>query len=412
MKLNMDLINKLAEQLSGSVKALLAVTEKRFTEKLAALEQRLAELPAPKDGAPGADGKDGAPGKDGFNGIDGKDGASGKDGSSGIDGKDGAPGVDGKDGAPGVDGKDGANGLNGKDGLSAYELAKAGGFSGDEKEWLKSLRGRDGADGKGVNGKDGATGKDGRDGRDGVDGKEGMSVFDIAVACGFSGTQQEWLSALRGKDGANGKDGINGKDGAHGRDGKDGRHGVDGKDGKDGTIGKDGADGKDGRDAVELEILDGVRPGRSYRRHTCVADFGGVLRAFRDTDPLEDGEAPTREKGWFTLMNGIAEESFALSENGRKFTRTFRYTDGTEKSSSVNVPAVLYRNVYREDGEYDVGDFVTLSGSVWHCNFDGTKGIRPGAGAKEWTLAVKSGRDGKDGKEAAPSKGNPPVSLK
>jgi hypothetical protein len=84
-----------------------------------------------------------------------KDGVDGKDGRDGIDGKDGAPGKDGEKGQDGVDGKDGAPGLDGKDGL----------------------RGEKGVDGR--DGKDGISGKDGRDGIDGKDGQHGRDALEI-----------------------------------------------------------------------------------------------------------------------------------------------------------------------------------------------------------------------------------------
>lgn len=51
-------------------------------------------------------------------------------------------------------GKDGLDGTNGQNGLSAYEIAKNGGFIGTEEDWLKSLQGE-----QGEKGKDGADGK-------------------------------------------------------------------------------------------------------------------------------------------------------------------------------------------------------------------------------------------------------------
>lgn len=48
-------------------------------------------------------------------------------------------------------GKDGLDGTNGQNGLSAYEIAKNGGFIGTEEDWLKSLKGEQGE--KGQNGK-------------------------------------------------------------------------------------------------------------------------------------------------------------------------------------------------------------------------------------------------------------------
>jgi hypothetical protein len=84
-------------------------------------------------GADGAPGEQGPPGADGVNGIDGAPGADGAPGRDGIDG------INGIDGAPGEQGPPGADGINGADGASAYEIAVANGFNGTEQEWLASL---------------------------------------------------------------------------------------------------------------------------------------------------------------------------------------------------------------------------------------------------------------------------------
>lgn len=54
-----------------------------------------------------------------------------------------------------------------------------------------------------------------------------------------------------------------------------------------------------------------------------------------------------------------------------------------------------YRGVWDEHEQYDVGNFVTDRGSMWHCN-KRSKGIRPGMDSGTFTLSVKHGRDGKD----------------
>ena len=105
----------------------------------------------------------------------------------------------------------------GLDGKSAFEIAVEHGFVGTETEWLESLKGVDGKDGcDGRNGVDGLPGKDGKDGADGVpghngadgkngvdgiNGSDGKSAYIIAVEHGFSGTENEWLQSLKGKDG-------------------------------------------------------------------------------------------------------------------------------------------------------------------------------------------------------------------
>lgn len=80
-------------------------------------------------------------------------------------------------------------------------------------------------------------------------GENGLSAYEIAVMCGFPGTESEWVESLKGADGVIPEIGenenwyINGEDTgikARGIDGKDGKNGADGKNGIDGTDGKDG----------------------------------------------------------------------------------------------------------------------------------------------------------------------------
>jgi integrin beta 8 len=81
----------------------------------------------------------------------------------------------------------GASGQAGQDGLSAYEVAVANGFVGNEAAWLASLKGSDGANG--INGTNGTNGSD------------GLSAYEIAVLDGFVGSESDWLDSLKGTDG-------------------------------------------------------------------------------------------------------------------------------------------------------------------------------------------------------------------
>lgn len=160
-------------------------------------------------GDPGAPGING---KDGVNGTNGVDGTNGKDGKDGVNGKDGAPATisvgsvkikgqtltitnSGTSSAAVFDfvfPENTGSGINGK---SAYEIAEENGFTGTEQEWLASLKGKDG-----VNGADGTNGTNGKDGKDGVDGKpgaDGKSAYDIAVKNGFTGSKSDWLDSLK-----------------------------------------------------------------------------------------------------------------------------------------------------------------------------------------------------------------------
>ena len=96
----------------------------------------------------------------------------------------------------------GAAGDAGAAGQSAYELAVAEGFVGDETAWLASLVGAQGDPGN--DGNDGINGTNGDDGLDGSDGADGLSAYEVAVAEGFVGDETAWLASLVGDDGAAG----------------------------------------------------------------------------------------------------------------------------------------------------------------------------------------------------------------
>ena len=98
-------------------------------------------------GLQGVAGARGEKGERGEAGAKGSDGLPGKDGAQGLRGLDGAPGEKGRDGVDGLPGTPGKNGVDGKDGKSAYQIAVANGFSGDEAAWLLSLKGEKGEKG-------------------------------------------------------------------------------------------------------------------------------------------------------------------------------------------------------------------------------------------------------------------------
>ena len=121
----------------------------------------------------------------------------------------------------------GANGTNGQDGIdgkSAYQIWLDNGHTGTEADFLTWLKGKDGTNG--LNGKDGTNGKDGKDGTNGTNGQDGIdgkSAYQIWLDNGNTGTEADFLTWLKGKDGTNG---LNGKDGANGQDGANGKDGT------------------------------------------------------------------------------------------------------------------------------------------------------------------------------------------
>jgi hypothetical protein len=143
--------------------------------QMVAIEQRVAEIPAGKDGELGPQGMPGKDGAPGLNGRDGARGECGEPGPAGKDGKDADKAIDGRDGrdglpgVPGMPGERGADGINGKDGKDAD----------------KAIDGRDGRDG--LPGVPGMPGERGADGINGKDGKDGFSLEDFDAALGDDG---------------------------------------------------------------------------------------------------------------------------------------------------------------------------------------------------------------------------------
>lgn len=208
----------------------------------------------------------------------------------------------------------------------------------------------------------GEKGEDGRDGKDGIDGKDGEN--------GRDGT-----NGLDGKDGENGRDGVDGKDGA---DGKDGRDGIDGKDGINGEKGIDGKDGRDGEDGVGLagavidrdgELVVTTTKGAAIKLGCIVGRDGADGVGFDDMSAESDGE------GRVTLK-------FMRGQQVKEFPLTFE------------IP--VYRGYWREGRKCEAGHMLTHEGSVWIAKRANCS--KPCLENKEdWQLAVRKGRDGKDG---------------
>ena len=116
-------------------------------------------------------------------------------------------GKDGKDGADGKDGKDGKNGINGTNGTNESSSCTA--------KALKNGKGYKivcGGDSVGVvlNGEDGAKGAPGVKGDSGATGNNGLSAYEIAKADGYTGTEEEWITSLKGDPGVKGDTGVAG----------------------------------------------------------------------------------------------------------------------------------------------------------------------------------------------------------
>jgi hypothetical protein len=79
---------------------------------------------------------------------------------------------------------------------------------------------------------------------------------------------------------------------------------------------------------------------------------------------------------------------------------TFRFTRGEKaKEFKFALPVPAYKEVYRPEETYFLGDMVSFGGSIWHCAVPATT-TKPGQGNPHWKLACKHGRDGRDGRSA------------
>lgn len=251
---------------------------------------------------------------------------------------------------------------------------------------------KDGRDG--VDGKDGTAGRDGADGRDGIDGKDADPITPEQIA----GAVAEYLAANPPAAGKDGRDGIDGKDGEPGAAGNDGAPGEKGADGKDGI---DGAPGLDGKDGVGLAGAFQNKDGHLILTLTngATADVGLIAgKDGRDGAPGKDG------------ADALGFDDLAVEHDGERGF-AFKMQRGEQvKEFAFTVPMVIDRGVWNEgrEGGYAKGDGVTWAGSFWISQKD-ENGDKPDGG-NGWRLAVKRGRDGRNG-EAKTSAPKTPIKV-
>lgn len=161
-------------------------------------------------------------------------------------------------------------------------------------------------------------------------------------------------------------------------------------------------DGEPGRDAFEIDVLPGIKEGRRYERGTWARHAGGLVRAFRDTDPLD--ASGLQACGWDVMLNGVASIAHETDERAVRVRTVL--TDGSETVSAVDVSTPYDAGVYKPGEKYYRGAGVSYGGSWFIAQVDDPQGAPEQS--KDWRLAVKRGRDGKDGDEVKP----PPAKIK
>lgn len=186
---------------NGDTAALISIVRgiegKRIESSVPAASIRAIVTPSGGGGGGGS----GSPGPQGPIGPPGPPGPMGPKGDTGPAGANGLPGPKGERGADGLPGAKGDAGERGRDGKSAYEIAVAHGFIGDETQWLESLKGRNG--------------ERGQDGQAGPKGDKGDPFR-------FSDFTSEQLESLKGPKGDPGPTGPMGPPGPKGDAGTSG----------------------------------------------------------------------------------------------------------------------------------------------------------------------------------------------
>jgi hypothetical protein len=239
--------------------------------------------------------------------------------------------------------------------------------------------------------------------KDGKDGEVKQEQVAKAVA--------DYLAAHPIPKSKDGLDGIDGKDGAAGRDGSDGADGQPGRDGEDGKsvtlddvmpvvmekvqkaleaipIPKDGRDGKDGSSVTINQIKSVIE---SYSAEWAL-DFEkrahDILQRTIDRMPKPKDGKDGRD------ALDLEDFDVSIAEDGRTMTVAL-IRGATRVERTIKLPIPIYREVWKQDQEYEIGDATTWDGSLWIA-LAPSKNSKPGEYNKLWRLAVKKGRNGKD----------------
>ncbi|TCM60881.1 putative secreted protein (type I secretion substrate), partial [Acinetobacter calcoaceticus] len=277
------------------------------------------------------------------------------------------------------------NGANGVAGKSAYEVAVDNGYTGTEQQWLTSLVGRNGTNG--------------------IDGAAGKSAYQIAVINGFVGDESAWLLSLVGAKGDQGEKGETGLS-AYDLAVKEGFVGtitewLQSQKGQDGSDGKDGVNGKS---AYELAVDKGYTGSEDEWLLTLVG---------------QDGINGTDGKNGANGANGVAGKSAyeVAVDNGYTGTEQQWLTSLVGSNGTNGIDGAAGKSAY----EIAVINGFVGDESAWLLSLVGAKGDqgeKGETGLSAYDLAVKEGfvgtitewlqsqkgQDGSDGKDGVNGK--------
>lgn len=160
-----------------------------------------------------------------------------------------------------------------------------------------------------------------------------------------------------------------------------------GEKGEKGDAGENGKDGKDGVSPSPEDVAKSLE-GHFYK---WVLDF--ERKAY---DKLENAinklEQPKDGKDG---RDAISIDGFDLSVCPDLRTIKVCLSDGEKTiEKEVKIPSILDRGVYSSTKQYEQGDAVTYAGGIFIAQVDNPSGYPETS--KDWRLAVKRGRDGRE----------------
>lgn len=246
----------------------------------------------------------------------------------------------------GVGGETGT-GTTGPAGASAYEVAVSNGFEGSETDWLTSLKGEKGD--KGDKGDQGIPGTSGGPG--GGVGPQGDSAYQVAVNNGFVGTEQDWLTSLKGDKGDQGPQGLKGDKGDQGDQGDQGLQGLKGDKGDQGLQGLKGDKGDQGFSAFEIAVQNGFN-GTEQQWLTSLAS-GGTVAISVGTNPSENAILP----------NATGEDALAIGSSSVASGRESIVIGAESQVAGEHATALGNHNTVTGENTHSVGNFNNISGN-------------------------------------------------
>jgi hypothetical protein len=161
------------------------------------------------------------------------------------------------------------------------------------------------------------------------------------------------------------------------------RDGIDGKDGAPGAHGEPGERGEKGDKGDKGEPGAGVADALMDRE-------GHLLLTLTDGKSLKVGPIVGRDG-----KDGLGFEDMAVDYDGERTLHLSWEKDGARKEHSLRFSVPLYRGTFASGADYEKGDCVTWGGSIWIAQVDAPEG-NPSEASKDWKLAVKRGRNGKE----------------